>query len=173
MRLLKNTTLRRSYTDSSVNSFTFVIALCSFILSGLKQFFIFSSLHHCFTAKFWNLHIHHHSSVPDKSQDDDRPASRYFWFFCVSPLDNIWAQTLSWPERTIPSTWMDSWDHIVLTQWHRSSIEHVHYFHYIWRELRLSQPDFILGCLSRNTLHSWPLFSCIYYLSAHSDIYVF
>ncbi len=41
--------------------------------------------------------------------------------------------------------------------------------HHIWRKLRLSQPDTILGCLSRNTLHSWP-FS--YICNLNMDIYI-
>lgn len=62
-----------------------VTSLCPFIFSGLLHPFI--SLHYCFThSKCWILYIHHHSSVPGKSQDDVRldpalpyrPASCYF-----------------------------------------------------------------------------------------------
>lgn len=88
-----------------------------------------------------------------------------FWFFCLSPPEsNIWAQILSWTEHTVPSIWMDSWVHVILTQLHRSAIEYAlsSIVHHIWRKLRLSQPDIISGCLSRNTLYSWPFFIYIF-----------
>lgn len=83
------------------------------------------------------------------------------WFFCLHPSES-WAEIVRCLKNAIPSNWMDLWVPVILTLCHRFAISSSISCH-IWRQLRRSQPDTNLGCLSRNTLHSWP-FPYIYYL---------